>query len=323
MDSNSKRQITGRIIFLFIFVSSFSIADGQQTPLNPISYWVFTPYIYNPGMIGSKDFISIGINAAFQGNSNSQLLSGNRRISKTMSGYFSSPDIVEFKNIGVGGSLFRDMKGISKNTGLSASGSYQIPLNTRKLSFLSVGATVKGVINTIDNDSVGQARYFKKSFYPDFDLGMYYYSTFFFAGLSATNILGNPLKSENLTILRIPELRQYFFTAGFKIMFSKSLNIVLEPSVLFVANDSTMNKLGDQVNPIIKLYMEDFCFGSSFSSGGKISFFAHYRYPRFYVGAYYEVAKKTAYFKKTPIVELALGFYIQPDKSRLSNHSHW
>jgi type IX secretion system PorP/SprF family membrane protein len=323
MDLNSKRQIISRIIFLCFFVSSFSIAQGQQTPLNPLSYWVFTPYIYNPGMIGSKDYISFGVNAAFQGNSNSQLLSGNRRISKTMSGYFSSPDIVEFKNIGVGGSLFRDQKGISKNIGISASGSYQIPLNTRKLSFLSMGVTVKGVINTLDNDSVGQARYFKKSFYPDFDLGIYYYSTSFFAGLSATNILSNPLKSDNLTISTIPELRQYFFTAGFKILLSKPMNIVLEPSVLFVANDSTMSKVADHLNPIIKLYMEDFCFGSSFSSGGKISFFTQYRYPKFYVGAYYEIAKKTAYFKKTPIVEFTLGFYIQPNKSRLSNHSHW
>jgi len=321
MNLNSKKQIIGRILLLCIFVSSFSISYGQQTPLNPITYWVFTPYVYNPGMIGSKDFISVGINAAFQGNSNSQLLSANRRISKTSSGYFSSPDIVEFKNIGVGGSVFRDMKGISKNIGVSASGSFQIPLNTRKLSFLSFGATVKGVFNTLDNDSVGPARYFKKSFYPDFDLGVYYYGTSFFTGLSATNIFRNPLKSDSLTISNTNEVRQYFFTAGFKILLSKPMNIVLEPSVLIVANDSAMNNISDYINPIVKLYLEDFSFGSSLSSGGRISFFTQYRYPKFYVGAYYELAKKTAYFKKTPIVEFTLGFYIQPDKSRLSNHS--
>jgi type IX secretion system PorP/SprF family membrane protein len=322
MNLNSKKQNICRVFLVFIFVSSFSITHGQQTPLNPISYWVFTPYVYNPGMIGSKDFISIGINAAFQGISNSQLLSGNRRISKTSSGYFSSPDIVEFKNIGIGGSVFRDIKGISKNAGISASGSFQIPLNTRKLSFLSFGVTVKGVFNTLDNDSIGPARYFKKSFYPNFDLGIYFYGTSFFTGLSATNVIRNPLKSDNLTISSINELRHYFFTAGFKILLNKPMNIVLEPSVLIVANDSVMGNVSDYINPIVKLYLEDFCFGSSLSSGGRISFFTHYRYPKFYVGAYYEIAKKTAYFKKAPIVEFTLGFYIQPNKSRLSNHSH-
>lgn len=323
MDLNSKRQIISRILLTCIFVFPFSITYGQQTPLNPMSYWVFTPYIYNPGMIGSKDFISIGFNAAFEGNSNSQLFSGNTRLSKTRSGYFSSPDIVEFKNIGIGGSLYRDLKGISRNIGISASGSYQIPLNTRQLSFLSFGITVKGVYNTLDNDSVGPAHSFKKTFYPDFDLGIYYYGTSFFAGLSATNILGNPFKSDSLEIFRIPESRQYFFTAGFKILLSKPMNIVLEPSVLIFAHDSTLSKIADNINPIIKLYLEDFCFGSSFSSAKKISFFAQYRYPKFYVGAYYEIAKKTPYFKKSPLVEFTLGLNIQPDKSRLSNHSHW
>jgi type IX secretion system PorP/SprF family membrane protein len=274
-------------------------------------------------MIGSKDFISVGINAAFQGNSNSQLLSGNSRISKTRSGYFSSPDIIEFKNVGIGGSLFRDLKGISRNIGASVSGSYQIPLNTRKLSFLSFGITLKGVYNTLDNDSVGPAHSFKKTFYPDFDFGIYYYGTSFFTGISSTNILGNPFKSDSLAIFRIPESRQYFFTAGFKILLNKPMNIVLEPSVLIVAHDSTLSKIADNINPIVRLYLEDFCFGSSYGNGGKISFFAQYRYPKFYVGAYYEIAKKTPYFKKTPIVEFTLGLNIQPDKSRLSNHSHW
>jgi type IX secretion system PorP/SprF family membrane protein len=323
MDLNSKRQITFTILLIFIFVFYFRVTLGQQTPLSPMSYWVFTPYVYNPAMIGSKDFISVGLNAVFAGNSNSQLLSVNSRIKKTSSGYFSSPDIIEFKNFGIGGSLFKDLKGISRNIGISASGSYQIPLNTRQLSFLSFGVNVKGIYNNLDNDSVGPAHSFKKTFYPDFDLGIYYYGTIFFAGLSSTNILGNPFKSDSLAFFRIPESRQFFFTAGYKILLSKPLNIVLEPSVLIVANDSAMSKITDNINPIIKLFLEDFCFGSSFGNGGKMSLFAQYRYPKFYVGAYYEIAKKTPYFKKTPIVEFTFGLNIQPYKSSLSNHSHW
>jgi type IX secretion system PorP/SprF family membrane protein len=322
MNLKSKILVSGRVFLVFILVFSFCNAEGQQTPLNPISYWVFTPYIYNPAIVGSKDFLSVGLNAAFQGESNSQLISGNSRISKTKSGYFSSPDIMEFRNLGVGGSVFRDINGLSKNIGLSVSGSFQIPMNTRNLSFLSFGASIKGVYNTL-TDSVGPPRSYKKTFYPDFDLGIYYYSTSFYAGLSSTNILGNPFKSDSLEIFKIPVQRQYFFTAGVKILLSKALNIVVEPSALIIVNDSTFRKVTDNINPIIKLYLDNFCFGSAFNGNGKISFFSQFRYPKFYVGAYYELAKKTAYFKKTPIVEFTLGMNIQPDKSRLANHSHW
>lgn len=322
MNLKSKRKVSGRVFLVFIFVFSFCIAKGQQTPLNPISYWVFNPYIYNPAIVGSKDFLSIGLNAAFQGESNSQIISGSGRISKTKSGYFSSPDIIEFKNIGVGGAIFKDINGLSKNIGLSAAGSYQIPLNTHNLSFLSFGVSIKGVYNNL-TDSVGPRKSYKKTFYPDFDLGIYYYGTSFYAGLSSTNILGNPWKSDSLEIFKIPVQRQYFFTAGVKILLSKSLNIVLEPSALIIVNDSTKRKITDNINPIIKLYLDNFCFGSTFNSNGKISFFSQFRYPKFYVGAYYEFAKKTAYFRKTPIVEFTLGMNIQPDKSRLSNHSQW
>ena len=323
MDLESKMGITNRILLILLFILPGCLTLGQQTPLNPASYWVFTPYIYNPAIVGTKDFLSIGINAAFNGKSNTQLLSGNTRISKTKSGYFSSPDILEFKNFGVGGSIFKDINGISENIGFSFAGSYQIPLNTLQLSFLSFGVAVKGVYNSLDNDSIGPAHSYKKTFFPDFDLGLYYYGTTFFTGISSTNILGNPWKSDSLEIFRIPVARQYLFTAGFKVLLSKPLNIVLEPSALIIVNDSTIKKIKDNINPVIKLYMEDFCVGTSFSSGGKIAFFSQYRYPKFFIGAYYELAKKTAYYKKAPIVEFTLGINIQPDKSRLSHHSHW
>jgi hypothetical protein len=100
------------------------------------------------------------------------------------------------------------------------------------------------------------------------------------------------------------------------------MNIVLEPSVLVFANDSAITDISSNINPIIKLYMEDFCIGASFRHGGKFSFFSQFRYPKFYVGAFYELAKSTPYYKKEPVVEFTLGINIQPDKSKLSNHSH-
>lgn len=305
---------------IFIFGSVFCVLNGQQTTLNPVSYWVFNPYIYNPAMVGSKDFLSVGINTAFQGKSNSQLISGNTRITKTKSGYFSSPDITEFKNTGVGASIFNDYDGFSRNTGFSVAGSYQMPLNTTNLSFLSFGAAVKLEYSTITSALSDTLR---KTYYPNLDIGIYYYGTNFYAGISAINLLGSPWKPDTLGVYKVPVSREYFFAAGYKFLLYKSLNIVLEPSVLILATDSTFSKIKNNINPIIRLYLEDFCFGTSFRADGRISFFCQFRYPRFYIGAYYELAKKTPYFKKTPLVEFTAGLNIQPDKSRISNHSHW
>ncbi|MEI6047508.1 MAG: PorP/SprF family type IX secretion system membrane protein [Bacteroidota bacterium] len=312
-----------KLLLILSLVFSFNILSGQQTPLSPVSYWVFVPYIYNPAIIGSKDFLSVDLNTAFMGKSSAQILSGNIRFSKTRSGYFSSPDILEFNNVGIGGSIFHNINGFSRNIGASIAGSYQIPLNTRKLSFLSFGASVKGVLNILDAGSVVTGNPSKKTFYPNLDLGIYYFGSSFFSGLSTVNLLGNPGDRDSLGVFEIPVARQYFFTAGYKIILNRSLNIVLEPSVLINAYDSTFNKISDNLNPIIKLYAGNFCVGTYFLSNGKTSFFAQFRYPKFYLGAFFELPRKAPLFKSNPTIEFTMGLNIQIDKSKLPKKSHW
>jgi type IX secretion system PorP/SprF family membrane protein len=318
MDLKSNRQVTSRILLIIVFVFTFFVVKGQ-TFLNPVSFWVFSPYIYNPAIVGSKDYLNINLDAAFLGTSNTQIISENSRITKTRSGYFSSPEITEFRNIGLGVSLFNDFDGIARNVGLSTSLSYQIPLNLRKLSFLSVGITVKGEHNTVNSES---QQLFGKTYYINLDIGIYYFGTNFFAGISEIDLRGSPWNPDSLGFYKVPVSREYFFTAGYKILLSRSLNIVLEPSVLFVATDSTFRKTGN-INPVIKLYLDNYCIGTAFNSNGRISFFGQFRYPRFYVGAYYEFAGNTAYYKNKPTVEFNIGINIQNDKTRITKHSHW
>ena len=309
-----------RILLTVVLVSSLGILKGQQTPLSPLSYWVFMPYIYNPAMAGSKDFLSVGATAAFQDKSNAQLISFNTRLTKNNPRYFSSPETKEFRNIGIGVSGFKDFDGYSRNTGLNASASYHIQLNRRGLSFLSLGVALKdeySSINSVNGNLV------KKNFYPNLDIGIYYYGTNFFAGISAINLLGSQWKPDTLGNFIVPVSKEYFFTAGTKIILSRSLNIVLEPSVLILTTDSTLNKLGNNIFPILKLYLGDFCVGASYRNVSKLAVFAQFRYPKFYVGAYYELSSKTPYYKNKPTVEFTLGLNIQTDKSRITNYSQW
>jgi type IX secretion system PorP/SprF family membrane protein len=323
MDLRSEIRVIIRVLLTLLTGTFCNLSSAQQTPLNPLSYWVFTPYVYNPAMVGSKDFVTLDFNAAFEGKSKAQLLSANARLSKTKPGYFSSPKMKEFNGVGIGGSVFNDLNGSSHNIGVSAAGSYQIPLSTRKLSFFSFGAALKGVYNMLDTNTAEAGNPYRKTFYPNLDLGMYYYGTNLFTGASIINVLGNPEKADSLGNYEIPVSRQYYFTIGYKFILSKSQNIVLEPSVLVGVMDSTLGKITDNINPIVKLYIDNFCLGSYFLSNGNTSFFFEYRYPKFHLGAFYELPKNTAYYKKPPIVELTLGFNFLVDKSRFSGRSHW
>jgi type IX secretion system PorP/SprF family membrane protein len=316
----TERHNIERILLTIVFVSSLGISKGQQSPLSPLSYWVFTPYTYNPAMVGSKDFLSIGATAAFQDKSNAQLISFNTRLTKNNPRYFLSPETKEFRNIGIGASVFKDFDGFSRNTGLSASASYHIQLDSRALSFLSIGVALKDEYSSINSLN---GNFVKKNFYPNLDIGIYYYGTNFFAGISAINLLGSPWKPDTLGNFIVPVSKEYFFTAGTKIILSRSLNIVLEPSVLILTTDSTLNKLGNNIFPILKLYLGDFCVGASYRNVSKLAVFAQFRYPKFYVGAYYELSSTTPYYKNKPTVEFTLGLNIQNDRSRITNYSQW
>ena len=175
---------------------SYSV-NAQQTPLNPLSYWVFTPYIIILRWSGARTYLTLDFNAAFQEKSNTQILAGNARLSKTKPGYFSSPQLKEFNSVGIGGSVFNDVNGSSHNIGISAAGSYQIPMGARDLSFLSFGASLKGVYNLTDTGVTEAGFASIKTFYPNFDAGVYYYGPNLFTGISVVNPLGNPRERDS------------------------------------------------------------------------------------------------------------------------------
>jgi len=315
--------VTERCFLVILFVFLFNISKGQQTPFSPVSYLVFSPSIYNPAAAGSKDFSYLGLICSFQDESRSQILNWNTRLPKKIPGYNYNHEIKDFSNVGIGASAFNDMIGSTQNMGLSANGSYQIPLSSRRLSFLSVGVALKGIYNIQDTGTMESANTSKETFYQDLDVGMYYFGSSFFSGISATNLLENPKETDAYGNHTHPIVRQYYFTMGYKILLSRRYNIVLEPSVLVSACDTNISNIAENIYPILKLYMEYFCVGSYFLNEGNISFFLEYRYPRFFVGAFFELPKKTPYYKSYPLLEFTAGFNFTGNKRTIARHSHW
>ena len=297
-------------------------AEAQHTPYNPISSRVFTPFIINPAIAGSKDFMALDLSATIQGEYSSQLLSGNSRIAKKGPRYFGAPVAKSFTRIGLGAALFNDVSGPSRNLGLSIASSYHIPLNEKNLSFLSAGIALKGIYNMTDSlpDPSVPAR---NAFIPNADAGIYLYGQKFHVGLSATNVLGSMTDSINMAIYKIPVSRQYFFIAGYKFVLSKSLNIILEPSLIVNLDDSLDFSDKNSYNPMLKLYMDAFCIGSYLHSYDNLTFFFQYKFPSFYIGTLVDFPVNVPFYKQDLTVEIAAGFNFGGAGSSPRNRYQW
>ena len=312
-----------KVLFMWLLavITSYNAA-AQHTPLNPISGRVFTPFIINPAIAGSKDFMALDLAATIQGTSYSQLLSGNSRIAKKGPRYFGAPVAKSFTRFGAGASLFNDVSGPSRNLGLSAAASYHLPLNDNNLSFFSVGIALKGIYNMMDSVAdFGAPK--KNSFIPNLDAGIYFYGQSFYAGVSATNILGDMTDSTDMAIYNIPVSRQYFFLAGYKFLLSKSLNIVLEPSLIVNLNDSLDFDKKETYNPMIKLYMDAFCIGAYLHNYDNLTFFFQYKFPRLYIGTLVDFPRDVPFYKTDLTIEIAAGLNFGGVTSSSRNRYQW
>ena len=311
------------ILFACTGVLSLSLSlSAQHTPYTPISNRVFTPFIINPAISGSKDFMAIDLAATIQGDDFSQLLSSNSRIAKRGPRYFGAPVGKSFTSIGVGGALFNDHSGPSRNIGVSAAASYHIPLNDKNISFVSAGLAVKGIYNIIDSvPDLGVPG--KESIIPNLDAGIYLYSQNLYAGVSVTNLLGNLMDSADMALYNIPVSRQYFFLAGYKLVLSRSLNIVLEPSLIINLDDSLKFDSKESYNPMLKLYMDAFCLGAYLHDYNNLTFFFQYKFPKLYIGTLIDFPRDVPFYKRDLTVEIAAGINFGGVTKTSGSRYHW
>ena len=310
------------ILLVIVTLASVTKSKAQQTPLNPISNRVFTPFIINPAIAGSKDFMALDLSATIQGTDKSQLLSGNTRIAKKGPRYFGAPVSRSFTKFGAGAALFNDIIGPSRNIGIIAVASYHISLNDKNLSFLSAGVAVKGIYNMMDTiPDYGAPP--KNTFIPNMDAGIYYYGQSLYAGISATNILGSMLDNADMAVYNVPVSREYFFITGYKFVISKSLNIVIEPSLIIDLNDSLNFDKKETYNPMLRLYLEDFCLGGYLHDYEKLTFFFQYKFPRVYIGTLVDFPMDVPFYKDELTIEIAAGVNFGSISRSSSSKWHW
>lgn len=321
--NNYKYPAAVKIILLAVSLVIIPLVlNGQESPFYPVSYRLFTPFIFNPAVAGSKDYTSFDFILSNFGRSNSQILSGNQRLSNSRKEYFSSLETTDFTNIGIGGFIYNDNIDLTNNIGVGASGSYHLQTDNEALDFLSVGVSAKVIYNSYSMDEESGASD-DKSIIPNIDAGVYYYTPRYYAGISVTNILGTPERPDSLSFYTVPLSRQLFFHAGYKFPLSHALNIVVEPFIIVSTNDSLSGDISEMLNPGLKFYSGDVSVGTYLNDFSRISFFAKFHYSILYLGTYFELPYKTAYYRSPMIVEFTAGLNFSALRMGLHRRNHW
>lgn len=252
----------------------FTITSGQQIPTKPSSYPVFSPLVINPGIAGSRDFSRVEFVSRVNGSRGAQMLSYHTRLQK---GITAAGD-TEFSNLGFGGYLFHDRLGNSRNLAAGISAAYHLPLGAARISGLSFGASLRGLYNG-ETSETGT-----NTLDPNADLGIYYYGSQGFIGISSRNILS--LIRDSIPVINnefsIPN--EHLLYAGYKLVLSRKNAIVLEPSLILHLHDTLLTDLESNILPILKLYVQNACFGTYFRTFDQLAFFMQYQFPRFYAG---------------------------------------
>jgi len=299
---------------------------AQQVSFRPVSFRIFSPAIINPAITGSKDFTTISFISGITVSNESQVLSGHARLLKRGDNVWRAPDVSRFSNFGIGGYAFHNAVDSFRNIGGAVSMSYHLFLDRDALTFVSIGLSAKGLyskkfIFSDTQDTTGNNNIFS----PDIDLGIYFYSAHFFAGVSSTNFLSNPESLDFPSGLENTLSRQYFLTTGYKIILSKKRAMLLEPSLLMNYGTSPVDKSSLHYHPALKLYYKNSYIGSYLNDPDNLAFFMHLQFPHFFVGSYVEYPwnPDIAWRNNKLTLELSVGIIMDKDKTGSRNYKYW
>jgi len=126
-----------------------------------------------------------------------------------------------------------------------------------------------------------------------------------------------------MALYSIPVSRQYFFLAGYKFVLSRSLNIVLEPSLIVNFDDSLKIDSKESYNPMLKLYMDAFCIGGYLHNYNNLTFFFQYKFPKLYLGTLVDFPRNVPFYKRDLTIEVGVGINFGGVTKTSENRYHW
>jgi type IX secretion system PorP/SprF family membrane protein len=208
---------------LVLFIGVAGTVSAQQISLN--SQYMFNEMLVNPGATGTKDHIPIQLAfrkqwVNFPGSPTTQALSSHGAVGK---------------NMGIGGTLFNDVAGPSRRTGLNFNTSYQLQMDRMNNHVMGFGLGLSFTQHIIDvnqlttylPDDPAVLRGYNNQFVPDANVGFFYrFKDKGFAGLSAHNLveLDRDLYDFQTPFVN-PLERTYYFLGGYEFELSPTFDL--------------------------------------------------------------------------------------------------
>lgn len=208
------RNIIHTFFIICLGVVLSNTANAQTDAM--FTKYMFNSLVFNPAYAGSKDYMSINLLHRTQwlgvkGAPSSQTFS----IHTPLKG---------FNRIGLGGSIVNQTVGTSKSLTANLSYAYRIKLGDSPYAgTLSVGmqggiTNWRANLSDVDiyndaDESFGDE--FPSFWLPNFGFGLYYYSKYYFAGVSSPNLLEYDLRDKEVTTeTNAKTFRHYYLTVG-------------------------------------------------------------------------------------------------------------
>lgn len=287
------------IITVVILLFTCFISEAQQVPM--YSQYIMNGFLINPSFAGRDGYTSINLTVREQWVGMAQspstyALSFQTRILKDS--YISKSTTVKKKlvrptrggQVGIGGYLFNDNNGIMHRTGVQAAYSYSVPLSksdqedSRVLSFglalIAYQYSIKTDGLIYDPNDPYLNSYDRSVFIPDFNFGVSYTTSKYYAGFAMTNLLrGSVMLFNKNGANPNSELGHYFLTGGIKIPLSG--NWLLEPSAFIKSSDMLFKSMQLDLTSRI-YYKNDYWAGISWRTNDAVILLLGLKYDRFY-----------------------------------------
>ena len=254
---------------------SVSPARGQQS--QPFTQYLFSRFLLNPAACGADGYTSIGLTikeqwAGLREAPSNQTLNAQIRLPRDMRlgnsrGYRRSSGL-SLENVGLGVSLFNDIRGPIRTTGGQLTYAYHIESASGQLSF---GLTTSFSQLYVDRNKIvtelGYDRYIDEirlsSFIPEASFGVHYTTSDYYVGLSASNLFQSYLTFGGRSSSDYRLERQYILLGGYVFEINREWSLV--PSSQFKFNERGAAQV--DVN-LMCYYYDQFWGGLSYRSGG-------------------------------------------------------
>ena len=273
------------IISLLVFACA-GMARAQQMP--QYTQYTWNDYMINPAVAGTHNYLQVRAFSRMQ-------WMGISGAPQTYSISVYGP--TEEQPMGYGGYIYSDYTGPTSRLVFKGSYAYNIPINSSIR--ISGGISMGGIQYKVDGtqfDTQAIESYFgrqdpvidgtvRSRFIPDASAGIYVYSTYFFAGISAHQLIGNKLNNITPEQVGINRLKQHFYLAG-GYNFILNRDFTLQPSLLV----REMFPAPPQAEITARaIYQRIVWGGLSFRTGDAFSFMAGYNHEnRWYFGVSYD-----------------------------------